>query len=263
MTTTVHKRNLFDAIVFEPLELAISQPHQALISAISVYLVASEAAMLAPAPFNWAMAIGAEWAYLRGLSSGELVATPWNKRLIAAAIALLILYGSLWGLRQFGALPKVHVAVEGARGVAGAVILTLIHILSIGAVTFCSAMIHRDVVEAARVSRETRLREEEERNRAKVAADEERNRKLQEAEDALRIEMRRKDAELRLMDEAARRKMQLAAQRAELRAARLRAQPPRNRIMVDGVEYPSVQAAADACGISRQAMSKRLRKEGQ
>lgn len=260
MTTLVRKRTIADAMLFEPLDLAISQPHQALISALSVYLVASEAAILAPAPFNWAMAIGAEWAYLRGLSSGELTATPWNKRLIAAAIALLILYGSLWGLRQFGALPKEHAMVEGTWAMAGAVILTLIHILAIGAVTFCSAMIHRDVLEAARLSKEKRLREEEDRNRAQQVADEERNRRLQDAQDALAIEMRRRDAELRLMEETARRKMQLAQERAQLRSATVARNQPKQPIIIDGVEYPSVQAAADAHGISRQAMSKRLRR---
>lgn len=261
MTTTVHKRTLFDALIVEPLDLAVSQPHQFFISALSVYLVASEAAMLAPSPFNWLMAVGAEWAYLRGLSSGETTATVWNKRLIAAAVALLILYGSLWGMRQFGALPKTHAVADGPWAIAGAIVLTLIHILSIGAVTFCSAMIHRDVLEAARVSRESRLREEEDRNQRNRATEDARNQKLQEAEDALRLEMRRKDAELCLMEETERRKMQLAAERAQLRARTRQAQPKTQpKIIYNGVEYPSIQAAADAQGITRQAMAKRLRK---
>lgn len=262
-TTTLPKRTIFDAVLWEPLELAISQPHQLLISALSVYLVAAEAAMLAPAPFNWLMAGGAEWAYLKGLSSGEIAATPWNKRLIMAAVALLILYGSLWGFRQFGVLPKEHAMVAGAWETTGAVILTLIHIFAIGAVTFCSAMIHRDMLEAQRVSREKEAWEVAERLRLKAAAEEERNQRLQAAQDALAIEMRQRDAELRLMEETERRKMQLAAERAQLRAATRRATTTattKQPVIIDGVEYPSVQAAADAHGITRQAMSKRLRK---
>lgn len=265
MTTAVRKRNILDALFLEPLDLAVSQPHQLFISALSVYLVASEAAMLAPSPFNWLMAVGAEWAYLRGLSSGETTATVWNKRLIASAIALLILYGSLWGLRQFGALPKEHAMVEGTWAVAGAVILTLIHILSIGAVTFCSAMIHRDVTESARVSRESKVAQQEDRNRKIEVAEQERNQRLQEAQDALLLEMRRKDAELRLQKEAERQKMQLTAERAQLRNATRPAVAPatkRNPVTVDGVTYSTVQAAADAHGITRQAMSKRLKKGG-
>jgi hypothetical protein len=264
MTTTIRKRTIFDALLFEPLDLAISQPHQMFISALSVYLVASEAAMLAPAPFNWLMAVGAEWAYLRGLSSGETVATVWNKRLIASAIALLVLYGSLWGLRQFGALPKERAVADGTWAIAGAVVLTLIHILSIGAVTFCSAMIHRDVTEAARVSRELVVAEQDERNRRNQAVEQERNRKYQEAHDAIELDTRRQKAKLQLEDEAARRKMQLTAERAQLRSATrpaVASATTRAPIIVDSVAYPSVQAAADAHGITRQAMSKRLKKE--
>lgn len=201
MTTTAAKRGLFDAILWEPIDLAISQPHQFLISALSVYLVAAEAAMLAPAPFNWLMAVGAEWAYLRGLSSGETTATPWNKRLIGAAVALLILYGSLWGLRQFGALPKEHLMVEGVWAVAGAVVLTLIHIFAIGAVTFCSAMIHRDVLEAARVSREKIEEDARQETARKKAYDEERQALIQAEQDRLMLEMERKRQELAIWEE--------------------------------------------------------------
>lgn len=260
-TTAIHKRNIWDALVIEPLDLAVSQPHQLFISALSVYLVASEAAMLAPAPFNWLMAVGAEWAYLRGLSSGEATATVWSKRLIYAALALLVVYGSLWGFRQFGALPKDHAVAAGAWAIVGAITLTLVHIVTIGAVTFCSAMIHRDATEAERVSKETEAKTVAERLRKATEREDARKVAWQDANDAILIETQRQKAALALEQEAARQKMQLAADRAQLRAA-TKAQPARNRIIIDGVEYPSVQAAADAHGITRQAMSKRLKKEG-
>lgn len=189
-TATFEKRSILDALILEPLQLVVSQPHQFFISALSVYLVGSEAGMLAPSPFNWLMAVGAEWAYLRGLSSGEMATSPWNKRLIGAAIALLVLYGSLWGLRQFGALPKEHMVISGGWSVAGAVVLTLIHILTIGAVTFCSAMIHRDMLEAARKMKE---------QIAQVAV--EREQRLQAERDALALEWERRQQDLALWEQ--------------------------------------------------------------
>lgn len=253
MAIATHNRTLFDALVAEPAQLAISQPHQALISSASVYLVAAEAGILIEWPWNVLLAIGAEWAYLRGLSSGQSVQTKWAAALNWSAVALVVLYGALWGLRRFHLIPDVPPWW-------GAVLLTLIHIGCIGAVTICSAMCHAALMASERVSRENRLRIEEERNRAKVAADEERNQKLQAARDALAIEMQREDAKLRLMEETARRKITIAAERAAIRQMQPRATTTRNRIIIDNIEYPSVQAAADAHGISRQAMSKRLRK---
>lgn len=255
MTTAIRQRTIVDALFFEPIELIVSQPHQALISSASIYLIAAEAGMLVEWPYNVLLGIGAEWAYLRGFSSGQHVTTPWANRLNWSAVILVVMYGSLWGLRKFGAIPD-------AVPVWAAVLLTMIHILCIGAVTLCSAMTHSAMLAAERVSREKQLRIEDERNRAKVAADEERNRRLQQAQDELAIEMRRRDAELRLMEETARRKIQIASERAQLRSATRQAVAGATldrRIIVDDVEYPSIQAAADAYGISRQAMSKRLR----
>lgn len=205
------KRTIFDALIFEPLELAVSQPHQFFISALSVYLVGSEAGMLAPSPFNWLMAVGAEWAYLRGLSSGEIVTTPWNKRLISAAITLLVLYGSLWGLRQFGALPKEHMVISGGWSIAGAVVLTLIHILTIGAVTFCSAMIHRDVLEAARKTKEQIAQTTVEREQ-----------RIQAERDALTLEWERKQQDLALWEQGQEAKARLKMQNANARTKKRR-----------------------------------------
>lgn len=253
MTTTART---FRAFALEPIELAISQPHQFLISSASVSIVALEAGTLIPWPANLALAIGAEWAYLRGLISGSGIKTRWAAALNWSAVLLVVLYGSLWGLRQFRLIPE-------APAPWLAVLLTAIHIGAIGAVTICSAMLHRVGVEAEQVLREKQLRAEAERNQQKVASEEERTRKLQEAEDALRIEMRRKDAEMRLMEETARRKLQLRLEARAATARQVAGATKKQPIIIDNVEYPSVQAAADAHGISRQAMSKRLRKEGQ
>ena len=261
-TTTLQKRGLFDAVLVEPIELAISQPHQALISALSVYLVASEATMIAHPAVGWAMAIGAEWAYLRGLSSGEHSSTPWCRRLIIAAAMLVFLYGSLWTLRQFGVLPHDHVMVDGPWSIAGAVALTLIHIGTIGAVTFCSAMVHRDVTTAARLSREIELRQVADREKQLVASEDARSRAWRDAKLEIEIEKERQQALLQVETERTRLRAEARAQRRAAVAAQPRAQPGlQPKIIYNGVEYPSIQAAADAHGISRQAMSKRIKRE--
>lgn len=249
MTTTS-----FKAFILEPFELAVGQPHQVLISSASVSIVALEAATLIPFPANVALAIGAEWAYLRGLISGHGIKTRWAPALNWSAVLLVICYGSLWGFRQFHLIPDTPAPWL-------AVLLTIIHIGAIGAVTLCSAMLHRVNSDVKALAAKVVAEENEKRNQEKVAAEEERNRRLQLARDELTIEMQRRDAELRLMEETARRKMQLAIERRELRSATNQAQPKRNQpINYNGVEYPTIQAAADAHDITRQAMAKRLRK---
>lgn len=180
-TTATVKRSFFDAMIAEPIELAISQPHQALISSASVYLVAAEASMLIAWPWNVLMAIGAEWAYLKGLSSGQAVKTPWAARLNWSAVLLVVLYGSLWGLRKFGVpLPSEGYATTDPWAIAGAIALTFVHILSIGAVTLCSAMVHRALLDA-------------EHSRAN---------RLQDARDAMVLEREQKEQDLLLWQKA-------------------------------------------------------------
>lgn len=250
MTTTT-----FKSFISEPFDLALGQPHQMLISSASVAIVAVEAASLVPWPFNILLALGAEWAYLRGLISGAGVKTGWSAALNWAAFLLVVLYGALAGFRGFHLIPAAP-----PWGVA--VLLTFIHIGAISAVTLCSAMLHRAGEDAKQVLREKDAQLVADRELRNQQREDARNQVRQEAEDALLIEMRRKDAELRLEKEAARLRLEIASERAQLRAAHRPAQPRTHpRIVYGGVAYPSVQSAADAHGITRQAMSKRLKKE--
>lgn len=240
MTTT---QTPFRAFVLEPVSFAVSQPGQILISSASVAIVAAEAATLVPFPSNLALAIGAEWVYLRGLISGSGVKTHWAAALNWSAVMLVVCYGSLWGFRGFHLIPETPAPWL-------AVVLTLVHIGCIGAVTICSAMLHR-AGESVNAFAARKVAE----------AEAERNQRNQDAAADLAIEMRRHDAELRLEAERNRLRLQAAAERAQLRRATrttVAPQPARNRVIVDGVEYSSIQSAADAHGISRQAMSKRL-----
>lgn len=197
--TTYTEQSLFDRIVYalvgEPMELIASQPHQALISVASVSLVSAEAALLVGWPANMALAVGAEWAYLKGLSSGQRVHTRWVAALNVSAILLVVVYGSLWSLRKFGMLPNDgFVTGDGWERWAAAIILTACHILTIGAVTISSAMVH--AAEAAA----DRVRKEREQQRIAEEAEHERQRQrdLQAQRDALALEAERNKQALTL-----------------------------------------------------------------
>lgn len=194
MTTTTLK-----TFISEPFELAIGQPHQMLISSASVAIVAAEAANLVPWPYNIALAIGAEWAYLRGLISGADVKTKWAAALNWSAVALVFGYGSLWGFRGFHLIPDVP-----PWGVA--VLLTFIHIGAIGAITICSAMLHRAGEEAKAAER-------------KVAQDreDERQQRIKDEEATLALEMKRKEHDLLLWQQAEETKARLKMQAADAR----------------------------------------------
>lgn len=253
MTATAQSHQ-FSTFVLEPISFAVTQPGQVLISSASVAIVAAEAATLVPWPFNLALAIGAEWVYLRGLISGGGIKSHWAGALNISAVLLVVCYGTLWGFRQFGLIPT-------APPPQVAVVLTLIHIGAISAVTLCSAMLHRAGEHVKHLQAEKVAQEEAERNWRNQEAEEERNRRLQAAQDELLIEMRRRDAELRFEAERARLRAEARAQLRSATTPEVAAQPKRNPIIIDGVEYPSIQAAAAAHGISRQAMSKKLRKQ--
>lgn len=189
---TVKRKTLFDAIIAEPLQLAIDQPPQLLISAASVFLVAAEGGKLLDPPFNWALAIGAEWAYLRGLTSGQSANTKWAARLIWSAVILVITYGSLWALRQFGVqLPGEGYSADTGWSLVGSALVTIIHIGCISAVTLCSAMCHRASLIADQQRHEQLTKEEDDR-RLRLQAD----------ADALEIDRKRKEQELALWQKA-------------------------------------------------------------
>lgn len=194
MTTTT-----FRVFLREPFDLALGQPHQLLISSASVAIVAAEAATIVPYPYNILLAIGAEWAYLRGLISGEGIRTRWALALNVSAVLLVILYGSLWGFRGFHLIPD-------APPPWAAVLLTIVHIGAIGAVTICSAMLHRAGMDA-----------QAEIRRAVQGREQARQQRIQDERDALAIEMERKQHELALWQQAEETKARLKMQSADAR----------------------------------------------
>lgn len=206
LTTT--SPTTFRAFVREPFDLAIGQPHQLLISSASVAIVAVEAATIVPWPGNIALAIGAEWAYLRGLISGSGVKTPWAAALNWAAFLLVVLYGALAGLRGFHLIPETPSPFV-------AVLLTFIHIGAISAVTLCSAMLHRAgedaKAETARIAAD----------REATRADEERQyqEELQRKKDAQQLELEVEWRRAQLQLDTERQQSALAIEREQARAA--------------------------------------------
>lgn len=194
MTTTATP---FRSFIAEPFELAIGQPHQFLISSASVALVAAEAATLVPFPANIALAVGAEWAYLRGLITGVGVKTRWAAALNWAAVVLVFGYGGLWSLRKLHMIPEVPEPWL-------AVLLTIVHIGAIGAVTICSAMLHRASIDAQAAEQ-----------RSTAAKEAERAERLQAERDALALEMERRQQELAIWEQGQEIKARLKMQSAD------------------------------------------------
>lgn len=196
------------SFVLEPFELAIGQPHQFLISSASVSIVALEAATLVPWPFNVGLAIGAEWAYLRGLITGAGVKTRWAAALNWAAVILVFGYGGLWGFRSFHLIPETPAPWL-------AVLLTIVHIGTIGAVTICSAMLHRASMDAQAAAQHLAQQVADEQ----VARDAEYQRDVRRQRDAIQLEAERAWRQAQIANESARVRLELkAAVRAQTRS---------------------------------------------
>lgn len=254
MTATAQS-NQYKDFFLEPVTFAVSQPGQVLISAASVAIVAAEAAKIVPVPFNVLLALGAEWVYLRGLISGNEVKSRWAGALNISAVFLVASYGALWSFRKFGVLTDTP-------SLGAAILLTLVHIGAISAVTLCSAMLHRAGERVKHLRAQEVAQLEDERNRRNQELADERNRQWQAAQLEIELEKQRQKAQLEIEAERARLRSEARAQRRAATVHAVARNQQRNRtIIYKGVEYPSIQAAADAHGITRQAMSKRLQSE--
>lgn len=203
-TETISLRErAYDAIIGDLVDLIMAQPHQALISSASVAIVASEAYHLIPMPFNVLMAVGAEWAYLRGIASSGKGDRWWTGALNWGALFLVVLYGMLWGARKFGGIPATP-------DQAWAWALTAVHILPVAWLSLAAAMVHRSVASTSAAERERRQADAE-------ADQKERERRIFELE----LEQKKADAEAERWLKVQREKAQIKADAAP----RMRALP--------------------------------------
>lgn len=243
-TTTIERRSFFDAVIREPFDLAKAQPHQIFLSTGSVALMGEfgrSSGILDPT-VAYALAVGVEWAYLKGLSSDSRAPTRWGGILNWSAFGIVVLWGILFVASKVGAI-DLH-----AQGWAG-FLLAAAHVVPIAWLSLCSAQTHRAAV--ALEYRNQVAEQVAQRNRA-VADQEKRNQ--------FELEQEAENRKLERWKEAQRTKLELR----QLESATMTAtkpQPKRQPVTYRGVEYPSIQAAAEAHGITRQAMSKRLKRE--
>lgn len=135
MTIGMQTRALFTVVVSEPLELARSQPHQILLSTGSVALMGSFASTSNIVdPFTgYLIAIGVEWAYLRGLASDSRAQTAWGGVLNWSAFGIVVLWGVLWCAQRFGVFSEA----DGGWWLAAA------HVVPVAWLSLCSAQCHR------------------------------------------------------------------------------------------------------------------------
>lgn len=179
MTTTIgmQTRALFTVVVSEPLELARSQPHQILLSTGSVALMGSFASTSNIVdPFTgYLIAIGVEWAYLRGLASDSRAQTAWGGVLNWSAFGIVVLWGVLWCAQRFGVFSEA----DGGWWLAAA------HVVPVAWLSLCSAQCHRAAMGAER----KRHAVQDSQRRAWEQAQEEEDRKLERWKEAQRLKV--------------------------------------------------------------------------
>lgn len=197
MTTTAHQRTFIDVVIREPAALAAAQPHQVLISAASVSILASYAgdSGFLVAPFNIVLAIGVEWAWLRGMASASATSSPWVARLNWSAFGILILWGVLWGLKIYKVLPAVPGPIFGF-------FLAVSHIGPVAWLSLCAAMVHAAAEREAKLQRDAdaateRQRAEEQRQRLAGVEAERQRQQLAHEQKLLELEAWRQAQELK------------------------------------------------------------------
>ncbi len=186
MTTTFPRPSLWQVMVAEPLDLIKAQPHQILLSTGSVALLgqfAGSGGIVNPM-IGYAIAIGIEWAYLRGLASDSQAPTIWGAILNWSAFGVVVLWGVLWCLKAFG----VHAAQPTGDL---ALLLALAHVMPVAWLSLCSAMTHRAAMQLQTMAE--RVHQAEERSRS---------RQVQSEHDTLALENAREDAKLARWKEA-------------------------------------------------------------
>ena len=207
MTIVLPKRSLFDVLVTEPLDLAKSQPHQILLSTGSVALMGqfAGASRIVDPLVGYCIAIGVEWAYLRGLASDSRANTKWGGILNWSAFGIVVLWGVLWCAQQFSVFNES----------AGGWWLAAAHVLPVAWLSLCSAQCHRA---AAAAERQILLQDEADRR--------ERERTAVEARRAFELEQEQKDRDLARWKEAYQLKQAIkAAPAAEMPEAKMAIMP--------------------------------------
>jgi hypothetical protein len=243
-----------------------------------------------PGVIAWPLAFGFEAIYLSGLVAADRLAkSRWIMGMVVAASLTSFIYGMLYVLGSYHVIPN---RPEGAAALG----LALAHVLPMPVLSLCAAKLyhasraHVVAAERAALDAEAKRKQDErdaaarrrqedadaeaKRTQELRAAEVARRLRNQQEEDALRLrnleeesrlrlENQRKDAELVRWETAQKAKAQLRPVVAQSRSRNhdATATATARTIVYDGVEYPTIEAAGKAHGISRQAMAKRLAKQ--
>lgn len=203
------KRSLYDVVIVEPLDLVKAQPHQILLSTGSVALMgqyAGSSGIVHPL-VGYCIAVGVEWAYLRGLADDSKNQTAWGATLNWSAFVIVVLWGILWVAKVTGVVPEHP---EGWLGW----FLAASHIVPIAWLSLCSAMCHRAAMTAKAKAD------------ADVAAEQLRiQREANEARRLFELEQAAEDAKLQRWQQAQRFKLELKQADAQMQGA-----SPRNAV---------------------------------
>lgn len=192
MTAILQRRSFFDVMVGEPLELIKSQPHQVLLSTGSVALMGQFAGtdrIVDPA-IGYLIAVGVEWAYLRGLASDSRAQTRWGGVLNWSAFGIVVLWGVLWVAGLLHAFDPTN----------GGWLLAAAHVVPVAWLSLCSAQCHRAAMAAEQ------REEKAEVERARVAAE-----KAEAARRAWELAQEEEDRKLARWKEAYTLKVELKA----------------------------------------------------
>jgi hypothetical protein len=235
----------FSFVVSGPIATAWEMAPQTAITTASVYMVAMFGMSHNILPWWIAvpMAAGFEWTWLRSIRTAGLVRKGkdtdfWINLLTWTALITVIAYGLLYiiGLPSVGIIPA-------EPGPGWGIVLALAKVIPIALMGFAAANLHR--IHKQQVVADQAARDAE--NRARLT-------ELQAQHDTIEIERQRKMMELDMW------KQSLEVKRAM--RVKPTAQPTRKKpVVIDGVEYESRAAAAQALGISPQAVSKRAKKD--
>lgn len=228
-----------------PIATAWEMAPQTAITTASVYMVAQfgMAHHILPWWVAVPMAIGFEWTWLRGIRTAGQVRRSkeselWINLLTWTALITVVAYGILYiiGLPLFGVIPERPGAWWG-------VALAVAKVIPIALMGFAAANLHR--IHKQQVLADTEKREEEKRDRLK---------ELQSQQDAREDERQR-----RLMDlDIRRRELEM---KREFRKPSAPLPAKKKPVTIDGVTYESRAAAAQALGITPQAVSKRAKRD--
>ncbi|HEU5013933.1 MAG TPA: hypothetical protein VFT66_15540 [Roseiflexaceae bacterium] len=257
MTIAVEQRSLWDVFIREPVDLIKDQPHQVLLSAGSVAIMAAFAssAKIVDPLVGYCIAGGVEWAYLRGIASDARARSKWGTLLSWSAFFIVVLWGVLWVLKMYSIIPEQPTPLEGVG-------IGLAHIVPVAWLSLCSAMCHRTMLQAeinaATQHQQTaaaRHREMEEQRMQFERAQAEADRKFARDQQEKQLKFEQWERAQRIKAE-----LQVTAHPQPVTAPVAPQPATAQPVTINNVTYPSKSAAAAALGISRAALGKRLKK---